>query len=179
LLKKLGHGFMTEKEEIQKIETRSIGSELIIPVMAFCFTIYYFVTIIDAPWTAQVAAFIVGAILIFLVVTFVVRSINSAVTEGEFLDFTNLVRPKPLLAKRIIVLGLTLAFILIVPHLGFTLTTFLFLSLAMMVLNEFRKKKFIILLSAALSVGGYLLFIVAFETRFPAGPFELFMKGLF
>jgi len=170
---------MTEKEEVRKTVSRSIGSDLIIPVMAFCFTIYYFFTIIDAPWTAQVAAFIVGTILIFLVVTFVVRSINSATTNGEVLDFTNLVNPKPLLPKRIIILVLTLAFIFIVPHLGFTLTTFLFLSLSMMVLGEFKEKRFILLLSAALSIGGYLLFIVAFETRFPAGPFELFMKGLF
>jgi hypothetical protein len=31
-------------------------------------------------------------------------------------------------------------------------------------------------LCAVLSIGGYLLFILAFETRFPAGPFEMLMK---
>jgi len=64
-----------------------------------------------------------------------------------------------------------------VPSLGFTITTFLFLSIAMLILNDWRKKRFIILLSAVLSLGGYLLFIVAFKTRFPAGPFETFMKA--
>jgi len=170
---------MTEKVEVHKTEARSIGSELIIPLMAFCFTIYYFVTIINAPWTAQVAAFIVGTILILLVIAFVAKSIKTIIAGEGDLDFTSLVSPKHLLPKRLIILGLTLTFIFLVPHLGFTLTTFFFLSLAMMVLGGFKKKRFIVLLSAVLSLGGYFLFIVAFETRFPAGPFEIFMKGHF
>ena len=46
-------------------------------------------------------------------------------------------------------------------------------------LSDFEKKRFIIFLAITLSVGGYLLFIVAFETRFPEGPFEIFVKGFF
>ena len=33
--------------------------------------------------------------------------------------------------------------------------------------------------SAALSISGYLLFIVAFETRFPFSPFETALEALF
>ena len=46
---------------------KSIGAELIIPVAALVFTLYYFSTIIDSPWTAQVAAAFIGTILIALV----------------------------------------------------------------------------------------------------------------
>jgi hypothetical protein len=71
------------------------------------------------------------------------------------------------------------AYIFVVPWLGFTLTTFLFLALAMTVLNGGRSKGFIAALSAVLAIGGWLLFVVAFETRFPAGPFEMLMQRIF
>jgi hypothetical protein len=168
-----------EKIQIQDKKSKSVGSELIIPIVALFFTIYYFFTILDAPWTAQVAAFIVGALLIIFVIAFIVRSIKLIKTGGGSLGFEDLIAPKNLVSKRLRILGLTFAFIFTVPYLGFTITTFLFLSVAMMVLSNFQNKRFIILLSAGLSLGGYLLFILAFETRFPAGPFESFMKGLF
>ena len=45
---------------------KSLGPDLIIPVAAILFTLYYFSTIIDSPWTAQVSAFFVGSILLGL-----------------------------------------------------------------------------------------------------------------
>ena len=48
----------------------------------------------------------------------------------------------------------------------------------MMLLNRGRKKRFIIAVSAALSFGGWLLFIYAFDTRFPAGSFENLMAAV-
>ena len=58
---------MDEQSGRQKPEPRAIGGELIIPVAALALTIYYFTTIIDVPWSAQVSAFFVGAILILLI----------------------------------------------------------------------------------------------------------------
>jgi hypothetical protein len=42
----------------------------------------------------------------------------------------------------------------------------------MLLLNDGRRPVFILGVAAALALGGYLLFIVAFDTRFPAGPLE-------
>ena len=158
-------------------EQVSVGSELIIPVAALLFTIYYFFTIWHAPWTAQVAAFIVGDILLLLVALILIKSYRTYKRGEGALNFDNLVYPKAFVSKRLGLLALTIAYIFIVPSLGFTITTFLFLSMAMLLLSGFRKKRLIISLAATLSIGGYLLFIVAFKTRFPAGPFETFMKG--
>ena len=47
-----------------KPEKPAVGAELVLPVAALLFTIYYFTTIINVPWTAQVSAFFVGTILI-------------------------------------------------------------------------------------------------------------------
>ena len=161
------------------VERKSIGSELIIPITALLFTIYYFYTIIDAPWSAQVAAFIVGSVLIVLILMFFVKCIRWVNTgEGAF-NFDTLLKPKSFVIKRIGLLGLTIAYIFVVSTLGFTITTFLFLSMAMLLLSEGKKKGIIFSLSAILSLGGYLLFILAFKTRFPAGPFETLMKGFF
>ncbi len=169
------------KEQNKNVETeiKSIGSELLLPVAALCFTIYYFSTITDVPWTAQVSAVIVGSILILLVVLFVIRCMRALYTgEGTF-DFNTLLKPRALVGKRLALLGLTIGYIFAVSILGFTITTFVFLSLAMLLLGGRQKWRIIFSLSTILTLGGYLVFIVAFKTRFPAGPFEKLMEGLF
>lgn len=168
---------MAENSENRGVEPKSIGSELVIPIAALLFTIYYFYTIWHSPWTAQVAAFIVGSILLVLIALILIRSF-AALRSGEgVMSFDTLIRPKSFVPKRLGLLALTIAYIFIVPTLGFTITTFFFLFMSMWLLSGGQNKGFILALATALSVGGYLLFIVAFKTRFPAGPFETFMQG--
>lgn len=170
---------MTDKNKNVETEKKSIGSELLLPVAALCFTIYYFSTIRGVPWTAQVSAVIVGSILIFLVVLFIIKSMRALYTgEGAF-NFDSLLRPREFVGKRLALFGLTIGYIFTVSILGFTITTFFFLSLAMLLLGGRQRWRIILSLSTILSLGGYLLFIVAFKTRFPAGPFEKLMEGLF
>ncbi len=157
-------------------EKKHIGGDLVIPIAALLFTLYYFSTIIDSPWTAQVSAFFIGAVLILLVATFLITSVL-AMRRGEAdLRLDNLTAPRAFVPKRLALLALTLGFIYFVQWGGFTLTTFAFSSLAMLVLSEGRNKGFILALCAVLALGGYLLFILAFDTRFPTGPFETLMK---
>ena len=170
---------MANSTDSQGSDPMSVGSELIIPIAAILFTFYYFYTIVDAPWTAQVAAFIVGSILVLLVILFAIKSIKTLRTGKGALNFDSLIRPKSYVPKRLGLLALTISYIFVVPSLGFTITTFLFLSLAMLLLGSGKKKYLVFSLSAILSLGGYLLFIVVFKTRFPAGPFEILMKVLF
>jgi len=146
--------------------------------MAFAFTLYYFSTIIDSPWTAQVSAVFIGTILITLIVIFVISLIVRA-RRGE-IDFRigALIEPYSMLGKRLALFGLTLAFIVVIPYVGFTITTFVFMTLGMLILAGAHRARFIILLCAGLAIAGWALFIYAFETRFPAGPFEHLMRGI-
>jgi hypothetical protein len=48
----------------------------------------------------------------------------------------------------------------------------------MLLLSGGRNKRFILILSGGLALGGYLLFILAFDTRFPDGPFEQLMERI-
>ena len=57
---------MADKTDPDSAGKRHIGAQLIIPVAALAFTLYYFSTIINSPWTAQVSAFFIGSILILL-----------------------------------------------------------------------------------------------------------------
>ena len=170
---------MTDDNETEKPGRRSIGGELVIPIGAFVFTLYYFYTIIDVPRIAQISAFFVGTILIFLLILLGIRIGREVKAGTADLRIGRLVEPKSFIPKRLALLGLTLGFIFFVEWLGFTLTVFMFLTLAMLLLSEGKNKRMIFSLATVLSLGGYLLFIVAFSTRFPAGPFEQLMERLF
>ena len=156
-------------------EKKHLGGDLVIPVAALAFTLYYFSTIIDSPWTAQVSAFFIGAILILLIAILMVKSAWLVKRGKADLDLESLVAPRAFIPKRLALLALTIGFIILVEWGGFTLTIFAFMSLAMLLLTGGRNKRFIFTLCAALALGGYLLFILAFDTRFPSGPFEELM----
>lgn len=169
---------MANESDTGNGKKKQVGAELIIPAGALAFTFYYFSTIIDSPWTAQVSAFFIGFILIGLIAIFTVKSLVAVVRGEADLGVDALVAPRPLIPRRLGLFGLTLGFIIFVQWGGFTLTTFLFLGLSMLLLTSGRRRKLILILAASLSIGGYLLFILAFDTRFPEGPFEYLMQPL-
>ena len=165
---------MSDEPPTEGQKKASLGADLIIPVAACVFTLYYFSTIIDSPWTAQVSAFFVGTILLVLcAMLFVVVGVRLKRGEGA-LRLDALFEPRAVVPKRLALFALTLAYIFVIDWAGFTITTFLFLSLGMLLLSgwERKNKRLIFILSAVLSIGGYLLFVVAFQRRFPEGPFE-------
>jgi len=169
---------MTELAPSHLQEKRPVGGELIIPVASLLFTGYYVSTIVNSPWTAQVSALFVGSFLALLSLIFVVKA-AIMVRRGEA-DFgvRDVFNATDRETGRYWLLLLTVAYILVVEWGGFTITTFAFLTAAMLVLDKGRRPAYIALLAAAFSMGGYALFIFAFDVRFPVGPFERLMKWL-
>ena len=158
---------------------RQIGGELIIPVLALGFTLYYFSTIIDSPWTAQVNAFLVGSILIVLVLAFFGICIREFLRGRATLEASDLFEPRHLVPKRAGFIGLTLAYLVAISWLGFTLTTFLFLAGSMLLLGGGRRPVLCVALSVVMSGIGYAAFIALFETRLPRGPIEALLAAMF
>ena len=155
-----------------------LGGELIIPILAIAFTLYYFSTIWNSPWTAQVSAFIVGGVLIAVCCLFAIRC-GLRLRRGEAtLGVGNLVDAEDWRTGRIGLFAATLGYCVLIDSLGFTLTTFLFLLAGMAALSKFRNLKLIAAIAAAISLAGWAAFIWAFDTRFPRGPFETAMKAL-
>ncbi len=169
---------MQDETEAGEPRKRALGAELVIPVAALLFTLYYFYTILESPWTAQASAFFIGTILIVLVLIFIGLTFRwVAKGEGDW-SFHTLFEPRNYVNLRLALFALTVGYIAVISFLGFTITTFLFLVLAMLLLNRGRRAKLSVSLAAILSIGGYLLFVVAFETNFPEGPFEALMNGI-
>lgn len=158
----------------------SLGSDLIIPVAAILFTLYYFYSIIDTPWTAQVSAFFNGTILLILCVVFVAGVVVKVARGKASLRLHTLIEPVDIAPKRALLFLLTFLYIACIDWAGFTITTFVFLALGMLLLSgrERKNKVFVIALAAGLAIGGYLLFVVAFERHFPEGPFEHAFKAV-
>jgi hypothetical protein len=157
-------------------EKKSLGGDLVIPVAALAFTLYYFSTIIDSPWTAQVGAGLIGVILISLTLIFIAKS-ALALRAGEAdLRMRTLFSRDDIETGRLGLMAVTVLYILVIEWGGFTLTTFAFLMAAMLILTRGRNKTLIVILSAVMALGGYAVFILAFDTRFPRGPFEALMK---
>ncbi len=162
---------------------RRAGGELILPVAALAFTIYYFSTIWSSPWEAQVAAFLVGSVLILLIVILLIRTGREIVAGRADLRFADLLGDRTVYPRRLGILGLTIAYLVGIDWLGFTLTSFLFLFCSMALLEDadrtLRRLPHFTLVAATLSFVGWLVFIRSFDARFPRGPLESLLGSLF
>lgn len=168
---------MAKKRTSVDGEKPSVGGELIIPTAGILFTLYYFSTITDAPWTAQVNAFFVGSILILLSAIFIALKMMELRRGSVRLSFRELIEPVDVLGKRLMLLAIASGYVLIVDYAGFTITTFLLLFTGMTALGLPNiRRNFTVALS--LSLGVWFVFVYVFETRLPYGPFENLMKGL-
>lgn len=157
---------------------RQLGGELVIPALAIAFTLYFFSTIWNSPWTAQVSAFLVGGILLLVCAIFIVRVVLILRSGQGNLGFGNLFTRADISSGRIGLFATTVGYCILIDQLGFTLTTFLFLSISMFILSKGRNAGFITLISATMALAGWAVFIWAFETRFPRGWFETTMKAV-
>lgn len=157
---------------------RQIGGELVIPIVAVGFTLYFFTTIWNSPWTAQVSAFMVGGVLLTVCAIFFVRC-TLWLSRGEgTLGFGNVFTMDDIRTGRIGLLLTTIGYVAFIDILGFTLMTFLFLAISMLILAKGERPMFIVAISAAMALTGWALFIWAFDTRFPRGWFENTMKAV-
>jgi len=169
---------MSKEHTPQSAEPKNIGPDLFIPILGFVFTLYYFYTIWDLTFEAQVNGLVMGSALLLLVGIFFIRSFLK-VARGEARLALGHILGEPGVARQRLGLALiSIVFILVIPWLGFTLSVFGFLLSALTLLGT-RNKTILFGISIGLSLSGYLLFIFLLKARFPAGPFEKLMERLF
>ena len=117
---------------------RNVLPDFIIPICAAAFTIYYWTTITEVPWTSQASAVLVGSLLLVAIGALVVRTTLRlrAGTETLSFDFgrTNLL----LAVRRLALLSLAIGYVWLLEPLGFTATTSVFLFLAIILLSSRR-----------------------------------------
>jgi hypothetical protein len=169
---------MKETTDSEQKQLPGKGDDLVFPIMALLFAIYYFYTIMDLSWEAQINGFLIGSFLIILVLIFLVRTALEVIRGQSSLRSASLFKFNRIQMIKIGLLCLAVAYVLVIPWTGYTLTTFTFLIAAMLVLGVASPAK-LIGVSLALSLTGYYFFIELLDTRFAPGPFENFIQWLF
>ncbi|HEY9057280.1 MAG TPA: tripartite tricarboxylate transporter TctB family protein [Aurantimonas sp.] len=160
-------------------ETRKpVGADLIIPVAAGAYAIYYVLSVWNFPWQAQMSGIILAALMLLLVGIYLVRVVIGLRRERYTLGFGDFFGAPSSRASRAIFVALIVGYILAVPYLGFTITTFVFLATSFLVAGA-RPVGRAVLTAGLAALGGWIFFIVLLNTRFPQGPFEQAMGAIF
>lgn len=150
--------------------------DLIIPLLAVGYSIYYVASVQNFPFQAQITGLLLGSILGFLCMVLFIRFVWQARHAGVRIGWIELIGDMPIGPRRLVFTGLILVSILAVPWGGFTLTTFLFLVASFMLLGV-RPLIRVLMIAATAAIAGWLFFIVLLGARFPPGPFELLMSN--
>jgi hypothetical protein len=159
-------------------QPKNVLPDLIIPVMALVFTAYYLTTITEVPWIAQASAILVSAMLSAAIFAFAIRTYLRMRGGQERISWSAIEIDRVSTVKRIALLALTITYIAVIEYLGFTITTFLFVFSAVLLLSSLAHWRSALAVSFSCATLGYVVFIYFFQTRFPRGPVENFLKGV-
>lgn len=147
------------------------GADLLLPVAASLYAIYYVASVWSFPPEAQRSGFFLAGLLLCLTTVFFVRTAIGALRGGWRFDISPLLGPYQGRGARLAFVALILVYLAVVRFGGFTLTTFGFI-LASSLVAGLRPARRAVVFAAACALGGWLFFIVLLGTRFPEGPFE-------
>jgi len=161
----------------QEPPKKNVAGEFIIPAISVLFTLYYISTIVDSPWTAQVNAFLVGSVLLFVAaIFFVQKGLALRRHNAQFhIDFSAI--PKAVKTPQTAFIVVSLLYLVFVDFLGFTLTTIIFFWVSMMILDRGKRPFMKAFIATIMALIGYAVFIAMFETRLPNGIIEQLIVG--
>lgn len=156
----------------------ALGADLVIPLLALGFAVYFFVSIRGLAWEAKANGVIIGSILVLLIAIQLVR-IGLAVKRGQGdLRADPLWEPREALVKRVGMVVVTVAFIATIKWLGLTLGLLIGMAAALWIMGV-RRLRVVFAVSFAVAASAYLLFMVALDSSYPRGPLERALTALF
>ena len=159
-------------------DKKSVGADLVIPLMALAFAAYFFVSIAGLSWEASANGIIIGTLLVLLVVLQVARIAWQVIKGRADLGMQALWAPRAALGKRLAMVAITILFIVTLKWLGLTLGLLLGMLAALWAMGV-RRWKPLLGVSFTTAAAAYLLFIAALNSNFPHGPVERLLKSLF
>lgn len=155
-----------------------LGADLVIPLLALGFAIYFFWSIADLAWEAKANGVVIGSALVGLVVLQIGRiAVQVARGEGD-LRTDPLWQPRDVLGKRIGMVLVTVAFVAVLQPLGLTLSLLVAMAAGLTVMGV-RKVSTVIWISVSVAAAAYMLFIALLDAGFPHGPVEQLLARLF
>jgi hypothetical protein len=155
----------------------ALGADLVIPVLAAAFTVYYLLTSANLVWEARANGTVVGVILLILcAVQFVRIGVRARAGEGT-LGLGNLAERSEAQGRRLMLLAILALYVAFIPWLGTTLGLFLVMIATMWVLGV-RRLPVLLGVAFATAATMYILFIALLQTRLPTGPVEQLLNPL-
>ena len=148
-----------------------LGADLVIPLLALGFALYFFWSIADLAWEAKANGVVIGALLIGLVALQLARIAVDVAKGRADLRADPLWRPTDVFAKRVGMVLVTIVFIALLETLGLTLSLLLAMAAALAIMGV-RRLSTIAWISVAVAAAAYLLFIAVLDSSFPHGPIE-------
>lgn len=154
-----------------KEKRKALGADLVIPVLALAFTIYFFSSTRELQWEARANGLIIGTALIVLVVVQLARIAIGVARHKEELGFGPLLAPPEALRKRLGMLAVTIAFVATLPWVGLGLGLFVALAAAFWIMGV-RPARHVLLVSFIITAVCWVLFTIALDIGLPPGPVE-------
>jgi hypothetical protein len=148
-----------------------LGADLVIPVLALGFAAYFFWSIADLAWEAKANGVVIGAALVALVAVQLARIAAQVAKGAGDLRADPLWQPREVLARRVGMVLVTVAFIAVLEVLGLTLSLLAAMAAALVIMGV-RKPSTVLWISFAVAAAAYLLFIALLDSAFPHGPIE-------
>lgn len=144
-------------------------TEAIVPIAGIAFSIYYLSTIWGMPYEARMSGMLVSIAIFILTALLIARWCRDAAKHGiESGVWTLLGETNAAIAKRLSVLALTIAYVMLLPRLGFFVATFSFLLASMAILGVRKPLRLVLVPLIATSIA-HLLFIVVLGISLPIG----------
>jgi hypothetical protein len=150
---------------------KPLGADLIIPVLAAVFTVYFLISTSNLSWEARVNGMMIGYTLLVLIALYLLRIVRRLISKQADLRLGDIVSITEENGQRLAILGVFTAYVLTIEWLGATLGLFLTLFASMWILgvHSWRTLFGVSGLTAGLV---YFLFIGFLKTRLPRGPVE-------
>src|SRR4051812_43067180 len=149
----------------------ALGAELVLPVIAFAFAIYFLVSTADLQWEAKANGVIIGGLLVGLLALQFVRSAVAYLRGRADLSFGALLQPRDVFYKRLGMMAITIALVATVPWLGVGLGLFFSLAAALLVMGV-RGVLHALLVAFLVALTCSVLFTVVLDSGLPRGPVE-------
>lgn len=177
----------SQKQEVEKAEQEGFGktnknavsvTEAIVPVAGVAFSIYYMSTIWDLPYEARMSGTLLSAAIFGLTAILFIRWLKQAKEYGVETGIWSLLGTGTVPFQRLGVLTLAIAYIFLLPHLGFFICTLFFLAFAMGILG-IRKPLQLALVALIMTSVGYAMFVLALRISLPTGIVDNVLRSIF
>lgn len=158
-------------------ERKPLGGDLIIPVMAGGFTLYFLAETNHLAWEARANGVVIGGLLLLLIALQIGRTVLRRFIGHGNLGLGDLGTRDAVQVKRLAIIAVLILFVGTIGYLGTSLALFLTMGALMWILGV-RKPTTLLMGSVGIAAVVYLGFILFLGTRLPRGPVENLLAAL-